>query len=300
MPVFHASRSPEREKDKEPREPLPYGRYQEWVKRLGEETGFVQVLTTYCLRRAAGNAINGKPRRVWPRKRLTDWVRRPQFEWGGAQSGARPRQFDDLSAELSLPHGSLRYASSLSRHRVARGLDRCFPPDEPHDRSSPTSWPFPSTIAALEAGCAYSRAARAPATPLRTDSRQIPLYLPGRGSTDLRWIPAGQAGYRSPAQGERARSEGAIASRLRRDSSDARYARADSSQRPRPLPCSASSGTSRVCLWGTRSYRPSLLRPAAVCETWREPGSADHYRRQLGLAVPPRTASSKAPSIVGG
>ena len=63
-PVLPASRSPEREKDKEPHEPLPYDQYQEWVKRLGEETGFVQVLITYCLRRAAGNAINGKPRRV--------------------------------------------------------------------------------------------------------------------------------------------------------------------------------------------------------------------------------------------
>lgn len=63
-PVFRTSRFPEREKDKEPQKPLPYGRYQEWVKRLGEETGFVQVLTTYCLRRAVGNAINGKPRRI--------------------------------------------------------------------------------------------------------------------------------------------------------------------------------------------------------------------------------------------
>lgn len=60
-PVFRVSNSPERDKDNEPYEPLPYGRYQEWVKRLGEETGFVQVLTTYCLRRAAGNAINDDP-----------------------------------------------------------------------------------------------------------------------------------------------------------------------------------------------------------------------------------------------
>ena len=26
-----------------------------------EETGFAQVFTTYCLRRATGNAINGEP-----------------------------------------------------------------------------------------------------------------------------------------------------------------------------------------------------------------------------------------------
>ncbi len=40
---------------------LSYEKYHEWIKRLGEETGFVQVFTTYCLRRATGNAINGEP-----------------------------------------------------------------------------------------------------------------------------------------------------------------------------------------------------------------------------------------------
>ena len=39
---------------------LPYDKYHDWVKRLGEETGFVQVFTTYCIRRATGNAINGE------------------------------------------------------------------------------------------------------------------------------------------------------------------------------------------------------------------------------------------------
>ena len=39
---------------------LSYEKYHEWIKRLGEETGFVQVFTTYCLRRATGNAINGE------------------------------------------------------------------------------------------------------------------------------------------------------------------------------------------------------------------------------------------------
>jgi len=63
-PVFRVSRSPDRGKCQEPHEPLPYGRYQEWVKRLGEQTGFLQVLTTYCLRRAAGNAINGELQRA--------------------------------------------------------------------------------------------------------------------------------------------------------------------------------------------------------------------------------------------
>ena len=40
---------------------LSYDKYHEWIKRLGEETGFVQVFTTYCLRRPTGNAINGEP-----------------------------------------------------------------------------------------------------------------------------------------------------------------------------------------------------------------------------------------------
>ncbi len=38
---------------------LSYSVYHSWVKRLGEDLGFTQVLTTYCLRRATGNAING-------------------------------------------------------------------------------------------------------------------------------------------------------------------------------------------------------------------------------------------------
>lgn len=63
-PLFRASNNPGRRKDPEPCKALSYGKYQGWVKRLGQETGFVQVLTTYCLRRAAGNAINGKPEKV--------------------------------------------------------------------------------------------------------------------------------------------------------------------------------------------------------------------------------------------
>ena len=37
-----------------------YEKYHEWIKRLGEETSFVQVFTTYCLRRATEMAINSK------------------------------------------------------------------------------------------------------------------------------------------------------------------------------------------------------------------------------------------------
>ncbi|KAL9606938.1 MAG: hypothetical protein Q9167_008095 [Letrouitia subvulpina] len=60
-PVFCVANGPRPRMGQEGYEALPYGRYQEWVKRLGEETGFVQVLTTYCLRRATGNAINDDP-----------------------------------------------------------------------------------------------------------------------------------------------------------------------------------------------------------------------------------------------
>lgn len=40
-------------------EQLSYPMYHRWLKRLGQETGFTQVLKTYCLRRAVGNEING-------------------------------------------------------------------------------------------------------------------------------------------------------------------------------------------------------------------------------------------------
>ena len=39
---------------------MVYAKYNEWLKRLRTETGVSQVLTAYCLRRASGNAINGK------------------------------------------------------------------------------------------------------------------------------------------------------------------------------------------------------------------------------------------------
>ena len=60
IPVFRAPGPMDKGKLTSPDEALPYERYHESVKRLGEETGFGQALTTYCLRRATGNAINGK------------------------------------------------------------------------------------------------------------------------------------------------------------------------------------------------------------------------------------------------
>jgi len=41
---------------------LLYDLYHEWMKRLEEEINFVQILTTYCLRRMMDNAINDKSR----------------------------------------------------------------------------------------------------------------------------------------------------------------------------------------------------------------------------------------------
>ncbi|KAL9127453.1 MAG: hypothetical protein Q9217_003670 [Psora testacea] len=61
VPVFRASvRTPNGYVISPDRE-LPYDQYHEWATRLAEETGFVQRFTTYCLRRATGNAINDDP-----------------------------------------------------------------------------------------------------------------------------------------------------------------------------------------------------------------------------------------------
>ena len=59
IPIFHSPSRFVEASGCTPDEALPYGKYHEWVRRLGNETGFPQVLTTYCLRRATGNAING-------------------------------------------------------------------------------------------------------------------------------------------------------------------------------------------------------------------------------------------------
>ncbi|MCJ1249974.1 hypothetical protein MMC30_007200 [Trapelia coarctata] len=49
---------------------LQYSNFNTWLKRLGVETGFVQVLTAYCLRRASGNAINDDPNANDPTRNL--------------------------------------------------------------------------------------------------------------------------------------------------------------------------------------------------------------------------------------
>ena len=60
VPVFRASVRTSDGYVISPDKELLYDQYHEWATRLGEETGFVQRFTTYCLRRATGNAINGE------------------------------------------------------------------------------------------------------------------------------------------------------------------------------------------------------------------------------------------------
>ena len=60
VPLFRTSIQTRHGIETSPDTALAYAKYNEWLKRLGAETGFTQVLTAYCLRRASGNAINGK------------------------------------------------------------------------------------------------------------------------------------------------------------------------------------------------------------------------------------------------
>ena len=59
-PVFLAPNNIQPKAKASPNKPLTYAMYHRWLKRLGTETGFMQTLTTYCLRRATGNAVNSK------------------------------------------------------------------------------------------------------------------------------------------------------------------------------------------------------------------------------------------------
>lgn len=60
VPVFRGSEQTTQRFRTSPDEALTYGKYHDWMKRLEEETGFAQVMTTYCLRRTTENAINGE------------------------------------------------------------------------------------------------------------------------------------------------------------------------------------------------------------------------------------------------
>lgn len=60
VPIFRRAIATKEGVKTSPDRALTYNVYQAWVKRLGEALGYLQTLTTYCLRRALGNAINGR------------------------------------------------------------------------------------------------------------------------------------------------------------------------------------------------------------------------------------------------
>ncbi|KAK5313781.1 hypothetical protein LTR93_010778 [Exophiala xenobiotica] len=59
VPIFRRAAATKEGVKTPPDKALTYNVYQAWVKRLGEALGYLQTLTTCCLRRALGNAING-------------------------------------------------------------------------------------------------------------------------------------------------------------------------------------------------------------------------------------------------
>lgn len=59
IPIFRRAIATKHGVQTSPDKVLTYNAYHSWVKRLGEALGYLQTLTTYCLRRALGNAING-------------------------------------------------------------------------------------------------------------------------------------------------------------------------------------------------------------------------------------------------
>lgn len=179
-------------------EPLFYNLYHEWVKRLGEKIGFVQVLTTYYLRRATNNAINNKSRQLEPKKRFANYDKRSQLERGDAQSSSRSCHFDNILTKLSFSHDSLRHVSDLSRYRVARESNRCFSLNESHDQFTSISRIFSWTIAKSTTRCKHSRVARAIANSLRSNSQKVQLHILGKRSIDLRRISTRQTRHRSP------------------------------------------------------------------------------------------------------
>ena len=62
-PLFRSPPGIRRQGGSKARSPLIYDTYNGWLQRLGAETGFPQVLKSYCLRRAFGNAVNGELRK---------------------------------------------------------------------------------------------------------------------------------------------------------------------------------------------------------------------------------------------
>ncbi|KAJ9607050.1 hypothetical protein H2200_008122 [Cladophialophora chaetospira] len=61
VPIFRRACATKDGIQTSPDKSLPYNIFQGSIKRLGEALGYVQTLTSYCLRRALGNAINDDP-----------------------------------------------------------------------------------------------------------------------------------------------------------------------------------------------------------------------------------------------
>jgi hypothetical protein len=74
IPIFRRFIATKQGVQTSPDEPFIYYKYHPWVKRLGEALSYFQTLTTYCLRKALGNAINSTicPPMSRVNKRYTD------------------------------------------------------------------------------------------------------------------------------------------------------------------------------------------------------------------------------------
>jgi hypothetical protein len=60
VPLFRRSVQTATRYKKSITEPMPYSTYALYLERLGQDTGFEEKLTSYCLHRGLANAINGK------------------------------------------------------------------------------------------------------------------------------------------------------------------------------------------------------------------------------------------------
>ena len=85
---------------------MTYEQLNHFLKRLGIETGFVQIFTSYCIRRASGNAVNGKQSILCTMKYLTPpRIRRPHGQRCRTELGYGSHRFQDFSTELPITNG---------------------------------------------------------------------------------------------------------------------------------------------------------------------------------------------------
>jgi hypothetical protein len=114
---------------------LTYTKLNEWLKRLGTETGFVQVLTAYCLRRASGNAINGKLSPLYAGYDTdAGFCRRPEYQRTSSEPGYGSYEFVYLSAQLSIQDDTIRHPSCLPGYGAKNGTNSSRRPNEPSDK----------------------------------------------------------------------------------------------------------------------------------------------------------------------